>query len=133
MNKKSVKIIPLGGLGEIGKNITAIEYNDEIIVIDCGVSFPDEQMYGVDLVIPDISYLIERKENVKGLFLTHGHEDHIGAIPYIIQQLNMPIYATKLTLGLVKSKLKEHNLLDKAILNPVNSGDTIKLNEMKLV
>ena len=133
MNKKSVKIIPLGGLGEIGKNITAIEYNDEIIVIDCGVSFPDEQMYGVDLVIPEISYLIERKENVKGLFLTHGHEDHIGAIPYIIQQLNMPIYATKLTLGLVKSKLKEHNLLDKAILNPVNSGDTIKLNEMKLV
>lgn len=132
MNKKSVKIIPLGGLGEIGKNITAIEYNDEIIVIDCGVSFPDEQMYGVDLVIPEISYLIERKENVKGLFLTHGHEDHIGAIPYIIQQLNMPIYATKLTLGLVKSKLKEHNLLDKTILNPVNSGDTIKLNEISV-
>ncbi len=132
MNKRSVKIIPLGGLGEIGKNITAIEYNDEIIVIDCGVSFPDEQMYGVDLVIPEISYLIERKENVKGLFLTHGHEDHIGAIPYIIQQLNMPIYATKLTLGLVKSKLKEHNLLDKTILNPVNSGDTIKLNEISV-
>ena len=132
MNKKSVKIIPLGGLGESGKNITAIEYNDEIIVIDCGVSFPDEQMYGVDLVIPEISYLIERKENVKGLFLTHGHEDHIGAIPYIIQQLNMPIYATKLTLGLVKSKLKEHNLLDKTILNPVNSGDTIKLNEISV-
>lgn len=126
----SVKIIPLGGLGEIGKNITAIEYKNEIIVIDCGISFPDEEMYGVDLVIPDITYLLERKDKVKGLFLTHGHEDHIGAIPYILKQLNMPIYGTKLTLGLVESKLKEHNILDISTLNPVNSGDTVKFDEI---
>ena len=130
MNNNSVKIIPLGGLGEIGKNITAIEYKDEIIVIDCGVSFPDEEMYGVDLVIPDINYLIERKDKVKGLFLTHGHEDHIGAIPYILKQLNMQIYGTKLTLGLVESKLKEHNILDVSTLNPVNPGDTVQLDEI---
>ena len=132
MVKNTVKIIPLGGLGEIGKNITAIEYYNEIIVIDCGVSFPDEEMYGVDLVIPDINYLIERKDKVKGLFLTHGHEDHIGAIPYIIKQLNMPIYATKLTLGLVESKLKEHNILDICNLHPVNAGDTVKLEKLKV-
>ena len=130
MDNKSVKIIPLGGLGEIGKNITAIEYKDEIIVIDCGVSFPDEEMYGVDLVIPDITYLLEREDKVKGLFLTHGHEDHIGAIPYIIKQLNMPIYGTKLTLGLVESKLKEHNILDISTLNPVNAGDIVQLDEI---
>ena len=132
MVKNTVKIIPLGGLGEIGKNITAIEYYNEIIVIDCGVSFPDEEMYGVDLVIPDINYLIERKDKVKGLFLTHGHEDHIGAIPYIIKQLNMPIYATKLTLGLVESKLKEHNILDICNLHPVNAGDIVKLEKLKV-
>ncbi|SCH92432.1 ribonuclease J [Romboutsia sp. 1001713B170207_170306_H8] len=132
MNKKSVKIIPLGGLGEIGKNITAIEYEDEIIVIDCGVSFPDEDMYGVDLVIPNISYLIERQDKVKGLFLTHGHEDHIGAIPYIIKQLNMPIYGTKLTLGLVENKLKEHKMLDLCTLNPVNAGYMVKFDNMSI-
>lgn len=130
MNNNSVKIIPLGGLGEIGKNITAIEYKDEIIVIDCGVSFPDEEMYGVDLVIPDITYLIEREDKVKGLFLTHGHEDHIGAIPYILKQLNIPIYGTKLTLGLVESKLKEHNILDSSTLNSVNPGDIIQLDKI---
>ncbi|WP_122641013.1 ribonuclease J [Romboutsia sp. Marseille-P6047] len=132
MNKKSVKIIPLGGLGEIGKNITAIEYEDEIIVIDCGVSFPDEDMYGVDLVIPNISYLIDRQDKVKGLFLTHGHEDHIGAIPYIIKQLNMPIYGTKLTLGLVENKLKEHKMLDLCTLNPVNAGYMVKFDNMSI-
>ena len=130
--KNSVKIIPLGGLGEIGKNITAIEYNNEIIVIDCGVAFPDEDMYGVDLVIPDVNYLIENKENVKGLFLTHGHEDHIGAIPYILKQINIPIYGTKLTIGLVESKLKEHNMLDTCTLNSVNMGDIVKLNKISV-
>ncbi|MGL5330424.1 MAG: ribonuclease J [Peptostreptococcaceae bacterium] len=132
MNKDSIRIVPLGGLGEIGKNITAIEYKDEIIVIDCGISFPDEDMYGVDLVIPEISYLLERKDKVKGLFLTHGHEDHIGAIPYIMKELNMPIYGTKLTLGLVENKLKEHNILEICSLNPVNAGDVVKLENLSI-
>lgn len=132
MDNSSVKIIPLGGLGEIGKNITAIEYEDEIIVIDGGISFPDEDMYGVDLVIPDIKYLLENKEKVKGMFLTHGHEDHIGAIPYILKQLNIPVYGTKLTLGLVENKLKEHNILKETKLKPVRTGQTIKLETIKV-
>ena len=130
--RKSVKVIPLGGLGEIGKNITAIEYEDEIIVIDCGISFPDEDMYGVDLVIPDVAYLIENKDKVKGLFLTHGHEDHIGAIPYILKQINMPIYGTRLTLGLVKNKLEEHNMTDIVTIYPVESGDIVTLDKIKV-
>ena len=128
--KSSLKIIPLGGLGEIGKNITAIEYEDEIIVIDCGISFPDEDMYGIDLVIPDIKYLLDNKDKVKGLFLTHGHEDHIGAIPYILKQINMPVYGTKLTIGLVESKLKEHDMLSKTNLIPISPGESIKLNKL---
>lgn len=125
-SKKKVKIIPLGGLGEIGKNITAVEYDDEIIVIDCGVAFPDVEMYGVDLVIPDITYLLNRKEMVKGIVLTHGHEDHIGALPYILKQLNVPVYGTRLTLALVKSKLTEHNILSDCTLNEVNAGEEVK-------
>lgn len=132
MDKDSVKIIPLGGLGEIGKNITAIEYKDEIIVIDGGIAFPDDDMYGVDLVIPDIKYLVERKDKVKGMFLTHGHEDHIGAIPYILKQLNIPVYGTKLTLGLVKNKLKEHGLENSSILKIVRTQQSIKLENMKI-
>lgn len=132
MIKESLKIIPLGGLGEIGKNITAIEYKDEIIVIDCGISFPDEDMYGIDLVIPDIKYLLDNKNKVKGLFLTHGHEDHIGAIPYILKQINIPVYGTKLTIGLVKNKLKEHNMLSKSNLNSIRPGELIKLDELAI-
>ena len=130
MRKESLRIIPLGGLGEIGKNITAIEYEDEIIVIDCGLSCPDEDMYGIDLVIPDIKYLLDNKDKVKGLFLTHGHEDHIGAIPYILKQINMPVYGTKLTIGLVESKLKEHDMLSKTNLIPISPGESIKLNKL---
>lgn len=132
MESEKVKIIPLGGLGEIGKNITAIEYDDEIIVIDCGISFPDEDMYGIDLVIPDIKYLLDNKDRVKGLFLTHGHEDHIGAIPYILKQLNMTVYGTKLTLGLVESKLEEHGMVSTSDLQSVKPGNSIKLDKIKV-
>lgn len=132
MKKDTIKVIPLGGLGEIGKNITLIEYNDEIIIIDAGIAFPDEDMYGVDLVIPDIKYLVERKVQIKGIFLTHGHEDHIGAIPYILKQLNIPVYGTRLTIGLVENKLKEHNLLNKVKLKSVKTGQSIKLENVKV-
>ena len=100
-NNKSVKIIPLGGLEQIGMNITAFEYEDSIIVVDCGLAFPEDEMLGIDLVIPDVTYLKENADKVKGLVITHGHEDHIGAIPYIENEVNMPIYATKLTMGLI--------------------------------
>ncbi|WP_250675727.1 ribonuclease J [Paraclostridium ghonii] len=131
-NIDKLKVIPLGGLGEIGKNITAIEYKDEIIVIDGGLSFPDEDMYGVDLLIPDISYLIENKDKVKGMFVTHGHEDHIGAIPYILKQLNMPVYGTKLTIGLIENKLREHNILDICTLKSVEDKQVVQLENLKV-
>lgn len=127
-----LKVIPLGGLGEIGKNITVIEYKDEIIVIDCGLSFPEEDMYGVDLVIPNITYLLNNKEKVKGIYLTHGHEDHIGAVPYILKQINVPIYGTRLTLGLVELKLKEHKMLYDCKLNIVEPGDMVENNFLKI-
>lgn len=130
--KNKVKVIPLGGLGEIGKNITAIEYDNEIVVIDCGLAFPDPEMYGIDLVIPDITYLLSNKDKVKGFFLTHGHEDHIGALPYILKQLNVPVYGTKLTLGLVKSKLDEHKMLSDCTLNEVKIGDEITTENFKV-
>ena len=123
----SVKIIPLGGLEQIGMNITAIEYEDTIVVIDCGLAFPEEDMLGIDLVIPDVSYLKENISKVKGLVVTHGHEDHIGAIPYIEKELNMPIYATKLTMGLIDNKLREHNLLKTVKRKVVKHGQTINL------
>ena len=119
----SVKIIPLGGLEQIGMNITAIEYEDTIVVIDCGLAFPEEDMLGIDLVIPDVSYLKDNIDKVKGLVVTHGHEDHIGAIPYVEKEINIPIYATKLTMGLIDNKLREHNLLNKV----VKHGQTINL------
>jgi ribonuclease J len=125
-NSNKLRIIPLGGLGEIGKNITVIEYNDEIIVIDCGLAFPEVEMYGVDLVIPDITYLLNNKEKVKGIVLTHGHEDHIGALPYILKQINVPVYGTRLTLGLIENKLKEHHILSESTLQVVQPGEVLK-------
>lgn len=127
-----VFLVPLGGLGEIGKNMTAIEYNGEIIVIDAGLMFPDEDMLGIDLVIPDISYLIENKERVRGIFLTHGHEDHIGALPYILKQINVPIYGTKLTLGLAKIKFEEHGMFKEVTSHCVKAGDQVEVGDFKV-
>lgn len=131
-NKPKVKVIPLGGLEGIGKNITAIEYDDEIIVIDCGLAFPEAEMFGIDLVIPDITYLLNNREKVKGFVLTHGHEDHIGALPYILKQLNVPVYGTRLTLSLVKSKLEEHNMLSDCTLTEVELGGIVKTEHFKI-
>ncbi|MFB0918184.1 MAG: ribonuclease J, partial [Clostridiaceae bacterium] len=130
--KETVKIIPLGGIDEIGKNMTAIEYKDEIIVIDCGLKFPEDEMLGVDIVIPDVNFLLKNKEKVKGFFITHGHEDHIGALPYILKQINIPVYATRLTLGLIEIKLREHKLFDIVKLNTVKPRDVIKLGGMEV-
>jgi len=130
--KDKIKIIPLGGIDEIGKNMTVIEYKDEIVVIDCGLKFPDDEMFGIDVVIPDITYLIKNKDKIKGFFITHGHEDHIGALPYILKQINVPVHATKLTLGLIKIKLKEHNLLDVVELVTVKPTDVIKFQRLSV-
>jgi ribonuclease J len=126
--REKIKIIPLGGLNEIGKNLTVIEYKNDIIVIDCGLKFPDDDMLGIDIVIPDVTYLIKNRDKVKGIFLTHGHEDHIGALPYVLKQINIPIYGTKLTLGIVQTKLKEHGLLSTVELVTVKPKDIIKLD-----
>ncbi len=126
-DNKSIKVIPLGGLEAIGMNITAYEFEDSIIVVDCGLSFPDDEMLGIDLVIPDITYLKENADKVKGLVITHGHEDHIGAIPYVLRELNMPIYTTKLTMGLIENKLKEHGLMKTTRRKVVRHGQSINL------
>ncbi|MCI8668446.1 MAG: ribonuclease J [Lachnospiraceae bacterium] len=127
MNKEKVKIIPLGGLEQIGMNITAFEYEDTIVVVDCGLAFPDDEMLGIDLVIPDVTYLKDNIEKVKGFVITHGHEDHIGALPYILTELNVPVYATKLTLGIIEGKLKEHNLTKSVKRKIVKYGQSINL------
>ncbi len=123
---EKLKIIPLGGLDEIGKNITALEYGRDMIVVDCGVGFPDEEMYGVDLVIPDFSYLVANQKKLRGMFITHGHEDHIGSIPYCMQQVNCPIHGTPMTNGLIKLKLEEHNLDKSVKLITHKPGDVVK-------
>ena len=126
-NNSKLKIIPLGGLEQIGMNITAFEYEDSIIVVDCGLSFPEDDMLGIDLVIPDVTYLKNNIDKVKGFFITHGHEDHIGAIPYVLRDINVPIYATKLTIGIIENKLREHNMLTKVKRKVVKYGQHINL------
>lgn len=130
--KPNIKIIPLGGIEEIGKNITVFEYENDIIVVDCGLEFPTDDMLGIDLVIPDVSYLVKNKEKIRGMVITHGHEDHIGSIPYVLQQVNIPIYATKLTIGLIKGKLEEHHLLRNSELHEVEQGQTVKLGKFSV-
>lgn len=127
-----VKISFLGGLNEIGKNLTVYETDEEIIIVDCGLAFPEQDMLGIDLVIPDFSYLKENYSKIKGLFITHGHEDHIGAIPYLLRQVNIPVYGTRLTMGLVEGKLAEHNLLSSAKLNVIKPGDVVKTDEFSV-
>jgi len=125
--KSKLRIIPLGGLNEIGKNMTVFEYGNDIMILDCGMSFPDEQMPGIDFVIPDFTYLEKNREKLRGLVITHGHEDHIGAIPYLLSEYNMPIYGTNLTLGLVQNKLKEHGILSKVKMTRVSAGDIFRV------
>ena len=126
-----LKLIPLGGLGEIGKNITVLEYKNDIILIDCGMTFPEDEMLGIDIVIPDVTYLFKNRAKIRGIVLTHGHEDHIGALPYVLKKLNVPVYGTKLTLGLVEAKFKEHKL-NNVKLNVVKHKDVIKLGSFKV-
>ncbi|WP_255438176.1 ribonuclease J1 [Ammoniphilus sp. YIM 78166] len=132
MSESVISIFALGGLGEIGKNMYVIQYGDEIVVVDSGGKFPDEELPGVDLVIPDISYLEDNQEKIKGIFLTHGHEDHIGALPYVLKKLKVPVYGAPLTIGLVEAKLKEHHLLRDSVLHVINPNDTLEFGLIKL-
>ena len=129
---EKLKIIPLGGLNEIGKNMTVYEYGGEMIVVDCGMAFPGDDMYGIDLVIPDVTYLIKNHARIRGLFITHGHEDHIGAIPYVLKQVNMPIYCTRFTAGLIKLKLEEHGLVKSTKLITVEPGETVRAGKFNV-
>ena len=128
----ALKVIPLGGLEQIGMNITAFEYEDSIVVVDCGLSFPEDDMLGIDLVIPDITYLKENQDKVKGFMITHGHEDHIGALPYVLREINVPVYATKLTMGIIENKLKEHNLVKGTKRKVVKFGQSINLGKFRV-
>ena len=130
--KENLKIIPLGGMQEIGKNLTVFEYGNDILLVDCGVSFPEDDMLGIDLVIPDFTYLIKNKDKIRGLVITHGHEDHIGAIPYFLKEINVPIYATKLTAGLINNKLEEHRLTKQTKMHIVKQGDKVTLGKFKV-
>ena len=123
---EKLKIISLGGLDEIGKNMTVYEFGNDIIVVDCGMGFPDDDMYGIDVVIPDVSYLIKNQSKIRGIFITHGHEDHIGALPYVLRSINAPIYTTRMTAGLIRLKLEEHRLLDKTKIITCKAGDVVK-------
>ena len=131
-NGPRLKIIPLGGLEQIGMNITAFEYEDSIVVVDCGLSFPDDDMLGIDMVIPEITYLKDNISKVKGFVITHGHEDHIGALPYILKQMNIPVYATRLTMGIIENKLKEHNLLKSTKRKVIKFGQSINLGKFRI-
>ena len=131
-NNSKLKIIPLGGLEQIGMNITAFEYEDSIIVVDCGLAFPEDDMLGIDLVIPDITYLKNNADRVKGFVITHGHEDHIGALPYVLKQLNVPVYGTKLTIGLIDNKLEEHNLTRSVKRKVIRHGQSINLGAFRI-
>jgi len=129
---KKIKITPLGGLHEIGKNMTVFEYGSDLIILDAGLAFPDDDMLGIDMVIPDITYLQKHKNRIRGIILTHGHEDHIGAIPYVLKEFNVPVYGTKLTLGILKNKLEEHGILGSAKLNVISPGATFTLGDFKV-
>jgi ribonuclease J len=129
---EKLKIIPLGGLGEIGKNLTVYEFGADIIIVDCGMGFPDDDMYGVDIVIPDVTYLVKNQSKIRGIILTHGHEDHIGALPYVMRQIRAPIYATPLTVGLISIKLAEHDLLKTTEIVTMNAGESVKLGCFKI-
>ena len=131
-NVSKLKVIPLGGLEQIGMNITAFEYEDSIVVVDCGLSFPADDMLGIDLVIPDITYLLDNIDKVKGFVITHGHEDHIGALPYVLKQMNVPVYATRLTMGIIENKLKEHNLINNTKRKVVKFGQSINLGAFRI-
>ncbi|MDF2566544.1 MAG: Ribocuclease, partial [Massilibacillus sp.] len=124
LQKNKLLVIPLGGLGEIGKNMTVFQYGDDIVILDAGLAFPEDDMFGIDLVIPDMSYLLDNRDKIRAVVLTHGHEDHIGALSYLLREINVPVYGTKLTLALVECRLRENNVADTELI-PVEAGDEI--------
>ncbi|MFH1169925.1 MAG: ribonuclease J [Chloroflexota bacterium] len=132
MTKPKLKIIPLGGLGEIGKNMMVLEYGDDIVIVDAGLMFPEEEMLGIDVVLPDVNYLLDKIDKVRGIVITHGHEDHIGALPYLLPQINVPVYATKLTIGLIRVKLRERKALDGVRLNVIPPGGSVTLGSIRV-